>query len=176
MAREKDGHALLPVQSRYEFVDLTLTSGIQPQRGFIEKQYPGSVTHGPAYPEPLAHAAGVAAYGCLRPSREPHCRQKFSGSGASPPYPVEAPEVLQILLAGHPAIVSLTLRQHPNDAFDHSGMAGRIHSRHHCPAGGRGQKSREEADGGRLTSPVRPEKAEDVPLFYYQREVVHGPA
>jgi hypothetical protein len=69
---EEDRYTLLAVKALYEGGDLSLPSRVEAQGGFVQKEHFRRVNESPGDPEPLAHTAGVAAYGRPASLRETH--------------------------------------------------------------------------------------------------------
>jgi hypothetical protein len=117
VAREEDGEPILAVEAADQVVYLSLAPRVQAERGLVQEQHPWGVDHGTRYPQPLAHAARVPAYGRSTPSRKPDRFQQRARPRSGIGDAVEPAEVSEVLFPGHPRVVALILGQNAHDAL-----------------------------------------------------------
>src|SRR5690606_20481442 len=94
---------------------------------------------------------------------QPEVREQFfdAGGALGGGHPVDAPEIVEVVLRGEPLVQAVVLKQRARPLADLGGLRARVVAEHLCAPLGRVEQAEQQADGRGLAGAVRPEEAED---------------
>jgi len=159
-----------------EFPKAAPRDGIDAARRLVQEQDRRLMQNRAPQCQPLFPPAGEQArWGILLVFEISHLQDKGETLRESfRRYSVNTGKKLDVFFHRQVVIERKLLRHVTDAAFDFLGLPAHVKTADDSTAGGRHQKSAQDADRGRLARPIGPQKSEDFAALYIQRDVIDG--